>query len=90
MLTKRTEKKLDWNSTRMLQAISKPILEATPRKQQLHGHLAPITKIIQLRQTKHVGHWWRSKIELISDVLLRLAWPLTAHLTNHPSKTNKT
>ena len=39
-------------------------------KQQLYGHLPPITKTIQIRRTRHAGHCWRSKDELISDVLL--------------------
>ena len=34
------------------------------------GHLLPITKTIQGRRTRHAGHSWRSKDELISDVLL--------------------
>ena len=37
---------------------------------QLYGHLPPITKTIQVRRTRHAGHCWRSKDELISDVLL--------------------
>ena len=37
---------------------------------QLYGHLPPITKTIQLRRNRHPGHCWRSKDELISDVLL--------------------
>ena len=32
--------------------------------------LPPITKTIQVRRTRHAGHCWRSKDELISDVLL--------------------
>ena len=40
------------------------------RKQQLYGHLPPITKTIQVRRTRHTGHCWRSRNELISDVLL--------------------
>ena len=39
-------------------------------KHQLYGHLPPITKTIQVRRTRHAGHCWRSKDELISDVLL--------------------
>ena len=35
-----------------------------------NGHLPPITKTIQVRRTRHAGHCWRSKDELISDVLL--------------------
>ena len=34
----------------------------------------PITKTIQVRQTRHAGHCRRNKDELISDVLL---WTLT-------------
>ena len=41
-----------------------------PTKHQLYGHLPPITKTIQVRRTRHAGHCWRSKDELISDVLL--------------------
>ena len=37
---------------------------------QLYGHLPPIMKTIQVRWTRHAGHCWRSKDELISDVLL--------------------
>ena len=42
-----------------------------PTKQQLYGHLPPITKTIKIRLTRHVGgHRWRSRDELVSDVLL--------------------
>ena len=35
-----------------------------------NGHLPPITKTIQVRRTRHAGHCWRSRDELIRDVLL--------------------
>ena len=41
-----------------------------PTRHQLYGHLPPITKTIQVRQTRHARHCSRSKDELISDVLL--------------------
>ena len=41
-----------------------------PTRHQMYGHLPPITKTIQVRQTRHAGHCWRSKDENISDVLL--------------------
>ena len=41
-----------------------------PTKHQLYGHLPPITKIIQVRRTRHARHCWRNRDELISDVLL--------------------
>ena len=40
-----------------------------PTKQQLYGHLPPITKTIEIRRTRHTGLCWRSRDELISDVL---------------------
>ena len=69
-LTKRLEKKLDGNYTRMLSAILNKSWRQHPTRHQLYGHLPPITKIIQVRRTRHTGHCWRSKGELISDVLL--------------------
>ena len=41
-----------------------------PTKQQLYGHLPPLRKTIKVRRTRHVGHYWWSRDELISDVLL--------------------
>ena len=69
-LTKRLEKKLDGNYTRMLRAILNKSWRQHPTRHQLYGHLPPITKTIQVRRTKHAEHCWRSKNELISDVLL--------------------
>ena len=37
-----------------------------PTKQQLYGHLTPIMKTIQIRKTRHVGHCWRSRDELMT------------------------
>ena len=67
-LTKRLEKKLDGNYTRMLRAILNKRQHST--RHQLYGHLPPITKTIQVRRTRHAGHCWRSKDEIVSDVLL--------------------
>ena len=61
------EKKLDGNYTRMLRAKS---WRQHPTKQQLYGPLPPTTKTIQIRRTRHAGHCWRSKDELVSKVLL--------------------
>ena len=36
----------------------------------MYGHLPPITKTIKFRRTRHAGHCWRNRDELISDVLL--------------------
>ena len=69
-ITKRLEKKLDGNYTRMLQVILNKSWQQHLTRHQLYGHLPPITKTIQVRRTRHAGHWWRSRDELISDVLL--------------------
>ena len=41
-----------------------------PTRHQLYDHLSPITKTIQVRRTRHAGHCWRSRDELIRNVLL--------------------
>ena len=84
-LTKRLEKKLDGNYTRMLRAILNKSWRQHPTRHQLYGHLPPITKTKQVRWARHAGHNWRSKDGLVIDVLLwtpthgqakagRLAW----------------
>ena len=69
-LTKQLEKKLDGNYTRMLWAILNKSWRQHPTRHQLYGHLPPITKTIQVWRTRHAGHCWRSRDELIRDVLL--------------------
>ena len=59
-----------------------------PTIHQLYGHLPPITKTIQVRRTRHAGHGWRSKDELIRDVLLwtpthgraKAGWPARTYI----------
>ena len=63
-------KKLDGNYTRMLCAILNKSWQQHPTRHQLYGHLPPIRKTIQVRRTRHAGHSWRSRDELIRDVLL--------------------
>ena len=55
-ITKRLEKKLDGNYTRMLRAIFNKSWRQHPTKPQLYGHLPPITKTIKVRRTRHAGH----------------------------------
>ena len=73
-LTKLLEKKLDGNYSRMLRAILNKSWQQHPTRHQIYGHLPPIRKTIQARRTRHAGHYWRSRDELISDVL---RWTLT-------------
>ena len=83
-LTKRREKRLDGNYTRMLRAILNKSGRQHPTKHQLYGHQPAITKTIKVRRTRHAGHCWRSRDELISDVLLwtPLTWPSKRRATS--------
>ena len=69
-MTKCIEKKLDSNCTKMLRAILNKSWKQHPTKKQLYSHLRSIWKTIQIRWTRHAGHFWRSKDKLISNVLL--------------------
>ena len=55
-LTKRMEKRLDGNYIGMLRAILKKSWWQHPTKQQMYGHLPPITKTVQVRRTRHAGY----------------------------------
>ena len=68
-LPKRLETKLDGYYTRMLRAILNKCWRQHPTRHQLYGHLPPITETIQVRRTRHAGHCWRTRNELISKVL---------------------
>ena len=46
------------------------VLAATPHNTPTVRPPAPITKTIQVRRSRHAGHCWRSRDELIRDVLL--------------------
>ena len=81
-LTKRLEKKLDCNYTRMLRAILNKSWRQHPTRYQLYGHLPPITKAIQVRRTIHVGHCWRSKDELICTLMEPHTWPCKSRTTS--------
>ena len=83
-LTKRLEKKLDDNYTRMLRTILNKSWWQHHSRHQLYGYLPPITKTIQVRRTRHAGHCWRSRDELISDVLLWTPhiWPSKSRTTS--------
>ena len=74
MLTKQMGEKLDAIYTRILRAILNKFWRQQPTKQQLYGHRPPTTKTIQVRRTTHAEHCWRSRDELISEVLL---WTLS-------------
>ena len=68
-LTKQLEKKLDGNYTRILRPILNKSWRQHPTKHQLYGHQPPIPKTVKVRRTRHAGHCWGSRDEIISDVL---------------------
>ena len=70
-VSKRMNKKVDGNYTRILRAVMNKSWRQHSTKQQLYGHLPPITKTIQVRRTRCAGCCRRSKDELISDILLK-------------------
>ena len=88
MLTKHIEKKLVDNYTRMLWAILNGSWRQHMTKQQLYGHLPPITKTIKVRWTRHVKHCWRSKKKLLGDILMwtpshgraKAGWPARTYI----------
>ena len=85
-LTKWMEKKLDSKYTRMLRAILNKSWRQHPTKQQLYGHLPHTRKTIKVTRTRHAGHGWKGKEEIISDLLL---WtPLHGReMAGRPSRT---
>ena len=67
MAGEETRRKLHKNAESSIEQV----LATTPHETPTIRTLAPpITKNIQVRWTRHAGHCWRTKDELISDVLL--------------------
>ena len=69
-LTKCIDKKLDENCSGMLRALLNKPWKQHLTKQNLYGHLPHVYKTIKVRRKKYVRHCWRSKNEIICDVLL--------------------
>ena len=83
-LTKRIEKRLDDDLTRMLRTILNKSWRQHLTKPQLYGYLPPITKTTQVRRIRHAGHCRSSKDELISDILL---WTPSHGKAGRPART---
>ena len=56
--------------TRILRAILNKSWRQHLTKKQLYSHLPLISKIFKVRRTRHAGHCWRSRKEIIRDLLL--------------------
>ena len=55
------------NAANNIEQVMKATPHKTPTIRPPTSHHYP--KTIQVRRTRHAGHWWRSRDELISDVL---------------------
>ena len=85
-LTKKLESKLDGTYTRMLCAVLNIHWSSHPTIVRLYGNLPRVSTILKERRTRFAGHCYRSKEEIISDVLL---WT-PAHGTCKAGRPHKT
>ena len=77
-----------WQLHKMLWVVLNKSWKQHHTKQQLYDYLPPINKTIKIRWTRHVGHCWRSRDKLISDVLLwtpshrraKAGWPAQTYI----------
>ena len=80
MLTEQIERKLNGNCTRMLRVILNKSWKQRLTNQKLYSHLPPISKTIEIKRTRYVGHCWRSKTEVtISDGPFHMNVPVLAN-----------
>ena len=81
-----TWKNVDGNYTRMLCVVLNKSLQQHLPKQQLGRTLPFALQTIQIRGARHVGHCWRSKDKLVSNIFL---WtPTYGHTSiDQPAKT---
>ena len=63
------EKRVDGNNTRVLRSVLNKDWKQCLTKQRLYGHLPHVTQTVLIKFRSHARHWWKSKDELISDVL---------------------
>ena len=69
-LTKQQEQRLDGCYTRMLRAALNIDWRKHPTKAQLYGSLPPVSAKLREQRLRFAGHCFRSKGELVSDLLL--------------------
>ena len=71
-MTGKMMNRLDGTYTRMLRASSWRFLESKEHKtnKELYGNLPKITDTLMIRRLRFIGHCWRKKDEVISELLL--------------------
>ena len=67
---KMAQEEARWQLHKNVASNIEQVLAATPHKAPTIWPPPPITKTIQVRQTRHAGHCWRSRDKLISDLLV--------------------
>ena len=69
-LTKNLLKRLDGSYTRMLRVVLNISWEEHPTKQRLYGTIPALSRTIVKARMRFAGHCYRSKEELVSEVLM--------------------
>ncbi|CAM1311015.1 Uncharacterised protein r2_g2141 [Pycnogonum litorale] len=69
-LTTQMEKKINGAYTRMLRSALNRSWKDHPTNKELYSNIPPISKSIQQQRMRFAGHCWRSKEELVGDILL--------------------
>ena len=69
-LSKALENKLNGAYTRMLRAVTNSTWQDHSTNAEVYGDLSPVVDVIRERRTRFARHSFRSKNELVSDLLL--------------------
>ena len=69
-LTRHLENRLDGTFTKMLRSILNVTWKDHPTKRRLYGSLPPVSSTIREQRLRFAGHCWRSKNEIVSDLVL--------------------
>ena len=69
-MTGKMRNRLDGTYTRMLRAVLGVSWKEHKTNKELYGNLPKITDTLMIRRLRFIGHCWRKKDEVISDLLL--------------------
>ena len=69
-MTGKMMNRLDGTYTRMLRAVLGVSWKEHKTNKELYGNLPKITDTLMIRRLRFIGHCWRKKDEVISDLLL--------------------
>ena len=69
-LSRHLENRLDGTCTKMLRSILNVSWTEHPTKRRLYGSLPLLSLIIREQRLRFAGHCWRSKNEIVSDLVL--------------------